>query len=1003
MLNIIDNNLFYIQDIMHFEYKNESDFLDYALEQVLKLTKSKFGYIYHYNEEKKEFNLNTWSKNVMDECSVINPQTKYQLEKTGIWGEVVRQRKEIIINNFKENNPLKKGYPKGHVDLTKFLSIPIFENKKIIAVVGVANKEKDYDEDDLTNLKLFMNIVFKELERIRINKELENEKQWSQNIINEAPVIIVGLKDRSEIVIFNKFAEELTGYKAKEVIGKSWIDIFVDKKDLEKIYNLWDFLFENNIKNRYQNYILTKSGEKRFISWSNIVIKDIEEKDFILSIGLDITEQLEYEKNLKIQNKRLSILLDIGATLIQSESLEELFDKITLSVSNLIDNISVALYSLKENILFLNSTFPSLPKDFPQDLRYANLNDHPHIKEALDKKTYLYIEDLNNVNLTIKEKEITKLRNLNTIIYLPLFYEDEIFGVLIIGRQDEAKKFSEEEINIFEILARFASIKIEDLTTHIEKLSYIEKLQNFNKKQIELLKQLHQSEERFRRLFENAQDIIFRYDFFPEPHFAYVNEAVTNIIGYSPKEHYDDPELGLKIIHPEDKQILEKMFNKNMNQPNQLNLRWIHKNGQVVYIEQKNVPIFDENKKLIAIEGIARDVTQRVKSEKEKEDLKQQLIQSQKIESIGLLAGGVAHDYNNMLAIILGYAQNLQTKFNEDDPVQQDIKEIIKAAQVTKDLTQQLLAFGRKQPLSPKIINLNQLLRSMESLIRRTLREDIALKIFFQENIENINVDPIQIQQIILNLVVNAKDAMPDGGEIIIETKNVELTQDYVNLHIGSKVGKHVMLAISDTGSGMDKETMEKIFEPFFSSKEKGKGTGLGLSTVYGIVKQSGGNIWVYSEPAKGTTFKIYFPASQEKKAETIQQLNKDIINSNGQKILLVEDEKDLRKILNIMLVKLGYDVIAAESSIDALTLIEEKGLKPDCVLTDLIMPQMNGKELIDRIKQKLPYIKVLYMSGYTDNVIVHHGIIDEKVNFIQKPFLINDIAQKLNEIFEEK
>lgn len=1001
-MNYYENSLSYILNLLHFKYENENEFLDYALKQTLKLINSKFGFIYLYYEEKKEFVLNIWTKDIIADSALLNPQKKIPLEKSGILGEVARYRKEIIINSIETNSILIKEFTLGQIEIKNFISIPIFENDKIIAVVCIANKEKDYEECDVANLKLYMNITFQELERIKITKKLEIEKQWSQNIINEATVIIVGLANKTKIVLFNKFAEEFSGYKAEEVIGKDWIEIFIGSQDKEKLYNLSDSLFVNKIKSRNQNYIITKDGSRKLINWNNVVLKGADNNDYIISIGLDITDQFEAEENLQIQNKRLLMLLDIGATLIQSQSLDEVFNNISFSVSKFVDNISVAVYSIKGNYLYLNSTFPTLPNDFPQDLRYANLYDHPHIKDVLDSKKYLYIEDLKKENLTYKEKEVTKFRNLNSIIYLPLFYEEKLFGVLLIGRQEKNKIFSKEEIYLFEILARFASIKIEDLNTHIENLSYIEKLENLNKKQIELLTKLHQSEERFRRLFENAQDIIYRYDFLPKPHFTYVNEVVTTITGYTPQEHYNDPQLGLKIVHPEDRKMLEKILNGNIDEFKQFNIRWINKNGQIIYIEQKNVPIYDENKNLIAIECIARDITQRIKIEKEKEELRQQLLQSQKIESIGMLAGGIAHDYNNMLAIILGYAQDLQSRFNEDDPIQQDIKEIIKAAQVTKDLTNQLLAFARKQPLSPKLIDLNQLLKSMESLIRRTLREDISIEMIFQENIESILVDPIQMQQIILNLIVNAKDAMSNGGKIIIETKNVEITQEYINSHLGINIGKHVMLAISDTGHGMDKATMDRIFEPFFSSKETGKGTGLGLSTVYGIVKQSGGNIWVYSEIGKGTTFKIYFPASEGKITETSEKDYQKNISGKGQKIMLVEDEEDLRKILNVMLVKLGYEVIITQGATDALTLIEEKGVKPDCVLTDLIMPEMNGKELIDRIKKRYDDIKVLYMSGYTDNVIVHHGILDEKVNFIQKPFLINELGQKLKGVFDK-
>lgn len=991
-------------NIINYNCENDKKFLDFSLSQALEITESKYGYIYLYDEEKKEFILNTWSKDVKDDCKVLNPQTVYKLEKTGIWGEAVRQRKEIIVNNFQEINPLKKGYPEGHVELERFLTIPIFEKEKIIAVVGVVNKEKEYDDDDLINLRLFMNIVFSELSKRKLINELKIEKEWSKNIINNAPVIIIGLKEEFEIAIFNHYAEKITGYRAQEVIGKKWIDIFIEEKDKTSLWEEWDKVVKNKLINEtHQNFILTKNKDKLLIYWNNIVLTEEDKFYMVLSIGIDITKLYKTEEELKQHNKSLSTLLDIISTLVQSENLQKIFENLSLGVAKLIPNMSIAIYTLNGDVLDLKSTWPQLPENFPEELRYAKFQDHYHIKKAIDNRNYVFINDTSKEKLTEKEKEAVKQRNLKSIIYFPLFYQNKNYGVLIIGSQGEFIKFTEKQIELFHVMAKFASLKLEDINTHNENQNHIQKLEEMNLKQIELLKQLHQSEERFRRLYNNAQDIIYRYDFLPQPHYTYVNDAATRIVGYTPKEHYADPYLGLKIVHPEDKYILEDMFKSKIDEYKVVNIRWISKKGNIVYIEHRNVPIYDETGNLIAIEGIARDITERIKIEEDKQKLQEQLIQIQKMESIGMLAGGIAHDYNNMLGIILGYAEQLQNKFDKDNPIQEDIRQIINAAQTTKELTRQLLAFGRKQPLNPRVININQMIKSMEIMLKRTLREDIELQFILEKDINNILVDPIQMQQIILNLVVNARDAMPYGGKLVIETKNVFLDDEYIESHIGAKNGNNVVLAISDTGSGMDKDTLSKIFEPFFSTKEKGKGTGLGLSTVYGIVKQSGGNIWSYSELGKGTTFKVYFPATEEKEQRINIENIKAEIRTDGKKILLVEDEENLRKIMHRMLIKLGYEVEIAENGVHAISLINEKGIIPDCILTDVIMPQMNGKQLIDIIREKLPNIKVLFMSGYTDNAIVHHGVLDEGVEFIQKPFLMNELGKKLNKIFRKE
>jgi len=393
---------------------------------------------------------------------------------------------------------------------------------------------------------------------------------------------------------------------------------------------------------------------------------------------------------------------------------------------------------------------------------------------------------------------------------------------------------------------------------------------------------------------------------------------------------------------------------------------------------------------------VFQDITERKRAEEQREELQSQLLQAQRLESVGRLAGGVAHDFNNMLNVILGYGEIILNQLRPGDPLREDVKEIVEAGHRSAALTRQLLAFSRKQTLKPEVLDLNKVIQELENMLHRLIGEDIELELVLSEDIARVMADPGQIEQVIMNLAVNARDAMPKGGKLLLETANVELDEAYARTHAGVTPGKYVMLAVTDTGAGMDEETLTKIFEPFFSTKEKGKGTGLGLSTVYGIIKQSGGNIWAYSEPGRGTTFKIYLPQTEVGPEARPVAAQKETTRGAGEQILVVEDEGSLRKLVGAMLSKLGYKVSLAANGGEALLLMEKKGLKPDLVITDVVMPNMSGKEFVERLKRTQPDLKVLYMSGYTDNAIVHHGVLDPGIPFIQKPFTLDDIAEKV-------
>jgi signal transduction histidine kinase/ActR/RegA family two-component response regulator len=419
------------------------------------------------------------------------------------------------------------------------------------------------------------------------------------------------------------------------------------------------------------------------------------------------------------------------------------------------------------------------------------------------------------------------------------------------------------------------------------------------------------------------------------------------------------------------------------------------------YVEVSALPIMDKGGQIVQVVHTARDITERKLAEQERLALQEQVRQSQKMEAIGLLAGGIAHDFNNILTVISGSTQLAMMDLEEGDPLRANLEEIKKASDRAADLTRQLLAFSRKQILEMKVLDLNEVLQRLNKMLRRVIGEDTGLEMIASEPLGKVRVDPGQMEQVIMNLVVNARDAMPGGGKLILETANAELDEGYARMHIGVKPGSYVMLSVNDTGAGMTQEVKERIFEPFFTTKEMGKGTGLGLSTVYGIVKQSGGNIWVYSEPGKGTTFKIYLPRVdeplEERKEREIQE-----VPMGSETVLVVEDEEAVRKLAARLLKKQGYKVLEAPDGGQAIILCEKYHEPIHLILSDVVMPGMSGRRLAEQLKEIHPEVKVLYMSGYTDNAILHHGVLEPGINFLQKPFTVDGLARKVREALDK-
>jgi len=500
---------------------------------------------------------------------------------------------------------------------------------------------------------------------------------------------------------------------------------------------------------------------------------------------------------------------------------------------------------------------------------------------------------------------------------------------------------------------------------------------------------------RFRNLVEDLNAIVWEMDV-PTFQITFVSHEAERILGYPVQKWLIEKDFWMNHIHPEDRERIVEFSRKAVAEGKDYNLQYrgLASNGRVVWLQDIVRLVRDASGVVRQLRGVMVDITER-------KQLEEQFQQAQKMEAVGRLAGGVAHDFNNLLTVITGYAQLLSGRLGAVEPLSQYVDEIQKAGGRAAALTRRLLAFSRKQAIAPQVLDLNAAVANMEKILRRLIGEDIELETVQRPDLGMVKADPAQIEQVIMNLAVNSRDAMPQGGKLIIETANVELDGAYAGSHVAVSPGPYVMLAVSDTGVGMDAETRARIFEPFFTTKERGRGTGLGLATVYGIVKQSAGNIWVYSERGRGTTFKIYLPRAEEVVVAAHVFAAQATPPRGSETILLVEDEDGVRSLVRRVLQESGYTVLEASRPNEALTTCQQYEGLIHLLFTDVVMPQMSGRELAEKLSPLRPEMKTLYMSGYTDVAILHHGVLDPGMPFLQKPFTTEAIAHKVRQVLD--
>ncbi len=572
---------------------------------------------------------------------------------------------------------------------------------------------------------------------------------------------------------------------------------------------------------------------------------------------------------------------------------------------------------------------------------------------------------------------------IQTALCMPMMTRNKLVGVLNVNYTQKARTIPFGQIKVLSIFANAAAAGIEASRLYEDE---------------------RKTYGRYREVLYMAADGIISID--QDQRIVLFNGGAEKIFGYDPEEVLGKP---ITVLLPQEMAETHhrhvEAFGQGPDQSRAMGRRerlvGRRKDGTLLNVEV-GISKRSENSDLLYT-AVVRDVTQRVEDEDHIAQLNERLNQAQRMEGLGRLAGGVAHDFNNLLTVIMAYSELQIEDLSTNDPRRADLEGILHAARQAADLTRQLLAFSRRQVLELKVLNLNDVVAGIEKMLQRVIGEDLDLAMALTPDLGAVRADPGQLEQVLMNLVVNARDAMPDGGQVTIETAAVELDDAYAKTHSPVVPGPYVLLAVSDTGVGMDEATKNRIFEPFFTTKELGKGTGLGLATVYGIVKQSGGHVWVYSEPGRGTTFKIYLPRVTEP-AEALHPVGAGAeVQGGSETILVVEDQADVRTVVRKVLERCGYSILEADRPSAALALADAARALPDLLITDVVMPELNGRELARQLEARWPGLKVLYLSGYTDDAIVRHGVLESGVSFLQKPFTPDTLARKVRQVLDSR
>ena len=861
-------------------------------------------------------------------------------------------------------NPESSGPEIISAGLRSCFAFPIQHGHEIAGVMEFFSRSVRFPDFEL--LKAMTDIgsqIGLFIDRKRAEQALvESEAKFRAVADTASSAIYIHSGDR--FLYANRASELITGFSREELLG-TYVWDFVHPDDAEFVKARGAARLKgSSVPERYEFRLINRKGEVRWVDFSGAVIQ-FGGQNAVVATVFDITER-------KRSEELQSALYRIANLASSATDLKQFYKSIHDTVAALMEakNFYIAVLSEdRERIevpYFVDEEDPEPP---PEEAWHGGLTEY------VLRSGRPLLADPGKFDELVQAGHVL-LRGAPSLDWLgvPLKSGDTTFGVLVVQSYSEKSRFGQKEADILSFVSQQVASTI---------------LQRRGQEA------LLRSEERYRSQVESAVYGLYRSTV--QGKFLDVNPALVQMLGYDTPEELYAMEMARDLyVNPEERQKYIEEFSK-ARRIEGIETRWRRKDGKVITVRLSGRAGLKYPGEPESFEMICEDITER-------RMLEEQLLHSQKMEAVGRLAGGVAHDFNNLLTVIKGYSELMLNELSEKDPMRGEVEEVRRAAERAASLTRQLLAFSRRQVLEPKVLDLNTIINNMEKLLLRLLGEDVELQVSLSPSLGMVKADPGQIEQVIMNLAVNARDAMPRGGKLTLETHNHAIDETYAREHAVVHAGQYAMMAVTDTGIGMDPETASHIFEPFFTTKETGKGTGLGLSTVYGIVKQSGGYIWVYSEPGRGTSFKVYLPIVRGGAAdEAIGRPTLTASYRGTETILLVEDEDGVRALIREVLQRHGYRVIDTRNGAEATDACERHEGEVHMLLTDVVLAQVTGTDLARQLIPMRPKMKVLFISGYTEEAIIHQGVLEEGTAFLQKPFTPNVLARKVREVLDGK